>query len=230
MTSSSAIEPPVWMMALTPALAAKVTVSALGKKASEARQLPLASLPALRIARIALSTRDVSPIPIPIVLVPLVRTMALDFTNFTTHHPKSIESSSALDGFFLVTTLISAGSRALRSVSWRRSPPGTFLRSYLSRLKSSTERATSLRFFFCVRMSSAALSKAGAITHSMKPLFEMASAVLTSTSRLRPMIPPKADRLSQAKAALNAFVKSLSVDTPDGLLCLITAAAGSPKA
>ena len=44
-TAASMMEPPVWIMALTPALAAMVTVSGLGKNASDIKTLPRAARP-----------------------------------------------------------------------------------------------------------------------------------------------------------------------------------------
>src|SRR3984957_19121598 len=105
-TASSMMEPPVWMMALTPALAAIVTVSGMGKNASDIKTLPRADVPARRMAWIAESTRLVWPQPIPMVCVPLIRTMALLLTCLISFQPKIMASICDLVGLILLTIFI----------------------------------------------------------------------------------------------------------------------------
>ncbi len=62
----------------------------------------------------------------------------------------------------------------------------------------------SLMFFFSLSTASAPSSKSGAITHSMKPESDIALAVFASTFLFSPIMPPKAESVSQANASLYA--------------------------
>src|SRR5580704_15635032 len=94
-TAGSMMEPPVWIMALTPALAAIVTVSGLGKNASDIKTLPRAAGPARRMAWKAASTRLVIPQPIPTAWVPLTNMMALLLICLMIFQPKTMDRSWA---------------------------------------------------------------------------------------------------------------------------------------
>src|SRR3989338_2151479 len=91
-----------------PALAANLTVSGMGIKASEANTEFLAFLAAFSMATLAAPTRLVWPQPIPIVLVPLARTMALDLAFLTAFQANSKDSIWVLVGGILLTVLSSA--------------------------------------------------------------------------------------------------------------------------
>ena len=73
------------------------------------------------------------------------------------------------------------------------------------------------------------MSYAGATTHSTKPALEIAVAVLTSTFRFNPTMLPKADKLSQSQASLNAWWSVFASANPQGLVCFITTAVGFLK-
>src|SRR4030042_6761426 len=117
MISSSEIEPPGWIMAFMPARAASFIASALGKKASEARQELRLSFPALRLAIITESTLDIWPAPIPAALVPQDKIIALDLTCLATFPAKIRLSSWLLVGFILVTTFRLFKSKVAKSLS-----------------------------------------------------------------------------------------------------------------
>src|SRR3990167_9135311 len=82
-------------------------------------------------------------------------------------------------------------------------------------------------FFYPFQISNAFFSCEGAIMHSVKPALIIASAVLRSTSLLRPTMLPKAEILSQSKASLYASANVLLLAAPQGFVCFITLAAGS---
>ncbi|MPM91001.1 hypothetical protein SDC9_138126 [bioreactor metagenome] len=85
-----------------------------------------------------------------------------------------------------------------------------------------------IRFFFCLRVSSASPSYEGAITTSKNSLF-ISAAVAVSMLRLAMIIPPNADTGSAAKASFHASHK-LSLDAqPHALLCFSIATVGSVK-
>ena len=65
MTSSSLMDPPGWMIAVTPALAASSTPSLKGKNASYAITQPWVGSLAFMVAIFAESTRLIWPAPIP---------------------------------------------------------------------------------------------------------------------------------------------------------------------
>ena len=80
MTSASRTEPPGWITAVAPALAASSTPSGNGKKASEATTLPASEDCAFITAIFTESTRLIWPAPTPSVAPSLAKTMALDLT------------------------------------------------------------------------------------------------------------------------------------------------------
>src|SRR4030042_4750450 len=124
-TSLSLAAPPGWIMAVTPCLIANSGPSAKGKKASEARTLPLARSPALFKASCTLSTALGWPAPIPNNVLSLATTMALDFMLLTAFQAKSRSDNSALLGWRLVTTPGLSSGLAKVSGFWTRKPPLT---------------------------------------------------------------------------------------------------------
>src|SRR6267142_356122 len=89
-TSASRTEPPGWITAVAPALAASSTPSGNGKNASEATALPVSGDCAFITASFTESTRLICPAPTPSVAPSFAKTMALDFTCFATFHAKRI--------------------------------------------------------------------------------------------------------------------------------------------
>ncbi len=204
MTSASLIDPPGWMIALTPAAAACSIESAFGKNASLASVDPFARSPALSAAIFTETTLDIWPAPTPTVLVPWQRTMAFDFTCLATTQPKRSDSISSFVGFVLVTTLRSASVTCFKSLSWASIPPTTFLRS-TSAFEAFAPKfftSRSLRFFLAFSASSAFGSYDGAMMHSTKSASaRIVVAVSRSTGLLNPTMPPNALRRSQSSAS-----------------------------
>jgi len=124
-TSSSFIEPPGWIAAVTPARIPSSSPSGKGKKASDAITEPAARSPARRTAICTASTRDICPAPTPMAAQSLKRTIAFDFTCFTAVHASSSCSHSFSVGCRCDTTLHDARSKPARSHSWTRKPPAT---------------------------------------------------------------------------------------------------------
>jgi len=108
--SSSAIEPPGWMIAFTPILAASKTASSFGKNASDARQEFFESFPALRRVINTESTLDIWPAPIPTVRPAPGKDNGIGFYVFATFHAKISDDISFKDGFLLVTIFIFCSS------------------------------------------------------------------------------------------------------------------------
>jgi hypothetical protein len=169
------MEPPGWMTAMTPALAASSIPSAKGKKASEASMLPWALSPARLAACTTESTRLGWPVPMPTVDVPCTSTIALDLTCFDASHANARPASISGVGCFLDTTfhwlltsvparVVSCGEPCvathhvvqgvpLSSGVWTRRPPKTLrttrLPSWVARcLRMTSFLAMSTRQFF----------------------------------------------------------------------------------
>ena len=107
MTSWSLIDPPGWIIVLTPALIRAFIPSAKGKKASDAAIEFLIfedwNFFAFWTAMLQLSNLLGWPAPIPIVAKLLHNTIALDFTCLQTLKANWISAISLLFGFNLVT-------------------------------------------------------------------------------------------------------------------------------
>src|SRR6266704_2822148 len=80
MTSVSRTEPPGWITAVAPALAASSTPSGNGKKASEATTVPTSEDCAFMTAIFTESTRLICPAPTPSVAPSFANTIALELT------------------------------------------------------------------------------------------------------------------------------------------------------
>ena len=106
-TSGSFTEPPGWITAVAPALAASSTPSGKGKNASEATTLPCSGCWDFITAIFTESTRLIWPAPTPSVAPSLAKTMALDFTCLQTFQAKRRVLISSAVGARLVTTLSS---------------------------------------------------------------------------------------------------------------------------
>ena len=92
----------------------------------------------------------------------------------------------------------------------------------------SSNRTLAFHLGFVVRISMAAGSKPGATMASTNcPGSASTSAVAASTGRLKPNTEPKALTGSPAKACRVASANVSATAAPQGLLCLITATAGS---
>ena len=100
------------MTASAPALAASSTPSRNGKKASEATTEPASGARALETAIRTESTRDIWPAPMPSVRPSAANTMAFDLTCLQTRQAKSRSRSSAAVGARLEATLrVGGGGR-----------------------------------------------------------------------------------------------------------------------
>ena len=153
--SASRTEPPGWITARAPALAASSTPSANGKNASEATTEPASGARAFDTAMRTESTRDICPAPIPSVRPPAANTMAFDFTCLQTRHAKSRSASSSGVGPRLETTFASAAAAVARSRSWTRKPPATLRISSAPAASGATAPASKRRFFFAASAESA---------------------------------------------------------------------------
>ena len=100
----SLIEPPGWIIALTPTLANSWIPSGNGKKASDAATEFIVfsgtNCKALSDAILQLSNLLVCPEPIPIVDLLFTKTIALDFTNLQMLNANFKLSSCCIEGLF----------------------------------------------------------------------------------------------------------------------------------
>ena len=130
-TSWSLIDPPGWIIILTPALIKASTPSVNGKKASDAAIEFLIfwgwNFLAFCIAILQLSNLLGCPAPIPIVEKLLLRTIALDLTYLLTLKVNSISFNSFLLGFNFVTHLSFFLSKIILSLFWTKNAPSKFL-------------------------------------------------------------------------------------------------------
>ena len=125
------------MMAVAPALMISSTPSLNGKKASDPTEDPRTSSCAFITAVFTDSTRLVWPPPMATVWSPLAKTMAFDFTCFTTFHAKRRSFHSCSVGARFVITLQSSRRTEPRSRSITRRPPG---------IERSSRRSSGARF------------------------------------------------------------------------------------
>src|SRR5262250_388314 len=102
-SSASRTEPPGWIKALAPALAASSTPSGNGKNASEATTLPSSEDCAFITAILTESTRLICPAPTPSVAPSFAKTIALDLTCLQTFQANFIVDISSAVGWRLVT-------------------------------------------------------------------------------------------------------------------------------
>src|SRR6266481_1943807 len=226
-TSASRTEPPGWITAVAPALAASSTPSGNGKKASEATTLPASGDCAFITASFTESTRLICPAPTPSVAPSFAKTIALDFTCFATFHAKRIVCSSFGIGGRFVTVRNSLSWISPRSGCCTSIPPRTrFSCSSRSGSRPPGGNSSNRRFFFVAKMALDFSSKPGAAMHSTKS-FATSSAVAASTTRLNARTPPNADTGSHASAFRYASRKVPCSAVPHGLLCLMITAAGS---
>ena len=207
MLSSSRMEPPGWMMAVTPKLASASTLSRNGKNASDAATRFFGSRPmrshassARSPAKRPESTRFGWPGPMPMPAWFLEMRMALDFTPLHTFHANSSSSISSSVGLRLVGTVNSSGVSVTASAVWAKMPPST--ERYSTRTGASTPPVRrTRRFFFTCKSSSAAGSKLGAIMTSTNCLFAFICSIISSeTSTFAAIMPPKALFGSHANA------------------------------
>ena len=232
--STSRIEPPGWMIAVAPAFAISCTPSANGKNASEPTEEPFTSSCAFITAVFTDSTRLVWPPPMAVVRSPFAKTIAFDFTCFTTFHAKRRSRHSCSVGARRVMTLQSSRRMLPRSRSITSSPPTIERTSRASSgRRLQVERASPRRgetrrrrFFFAARSARAPASYAGAMTHSRKRSVSSFAAA-SSTGRFRATMPPNAETGSQARARANASPGDAATATPHGVLCLMTTHAAS---
>ncbi len=105
------------MIAVIPAFAASSNVSGIGKKASDASALPCAFSPACVIAIFAEPTRFICPAPTPIVMSSFAKTIAFDFTCFTTFQAsfKSFHSCSEGSRFVGIEIVLSSNDNVSSS-------------------------------------------------------------------------------------------------------------------
>ena len=113
-TSSSLIDPPGWIIAVTPASAAAISPSAKGKNASEATTDPtargfsksciFAASSDFRAAILDESSLFICPAPIPTVEPSFAYTIAFDLTCLVTLKANKRSAISWSDGCLLVTT------------------------------------------------------------------------------------------------------------------------------
>src|SRR6267142_5002237 len=122
-TSASRTEPPGWITAVAPALAASSTPSGNGKNASEATTHPASGDCAFMTAILTESTRLICPAPTPSVAPSFAKTIALDFTCFATFNAKRIVCSSSAVGARFVTVRNSSSFISPRSGFWTSMPP-----------------------------------------------------------------------------------------------------------
>ena len=180
--SSSLIDPPGWIIAFIPFLAASSTQSLNGKKASEANIVaPSPLLKASIVGQILLTC----PPPIPTATPFLTVTIAFDLTYLTTFIPNTKSLISVSVGNFSVTTFNS--SKSLVSSSWTKIPPSTVTINFLSH--GLTLHLITLKFFLVLKISKASSSNSGAATTS-KNIFTISSAVALSIFLLIATIPP----------------------------------------
>ncbi len=85
---------------------------------------------------------------------------------------------------------------------------------------------TTLMLALVARIARASSSTDGAITASMR-VETIARAVSTSMGRFRATAAPKADSASASRARTYASAALVPVAAPQGLVCLMSAAAGS---
>src|SRR5882672_7406843 len=225
-TSASRTEPPGWITAVAPALAASSTPSGNGKNASEATTLPASGDCAFITAIFTESTRLICPAPTPSVAPSFANTIALDFTCFATFHAKRIVRLSSTVGTRFVTVRNSQSLISPRSGCCTSIPPRMrFNCSSRSGSKPHGGSSSKRRFFFAAKTALAFSSNPGAAMHSTKS-FATSSAVAASTTRLNASTPPNAETGSHASAFKYASRRAACSAVPQGLLCLMITATG----
>ena len=159
------------------------------------------------------STRLIWPAPIAASRSARANTTAFDFTWAVTRQASRRAAHSApVGGRRVITRRPDSGRPAASAVhgpaaSVTRSPPCTRNAPRMDRTSRSDRTSpadeqsarTSRRFFFAARTARASSSASGATTASMN-VEAIASAVMRSTPRFNPTIPPNADRASTSRA------------------------------
>ena len=126
---SSRIEPPGWMIAVTPALAATWMPSGNGKYASDAITASFARSPARRSAMSTDTLRRACAAPIPTVAAFRARTIAFERTWRTARQANRRSVSSPSVGWRRVTTWSWPRSMSTASIASTSRPPPTRLKS-----------------------------------------------------------------------------------------------------
>src|SRR5207247_2078480 len=142
-----------------------------------------------------------------------------------TFQAKSRSSNSGGVGVLRVTTRPEEGAVVCRSQVCARSPPLTRRRSSPASAAAPGPIFKRRRWVFFFKVTSASSSNEGAMMASRNRL-PISRVVSASTARLRATTPPKADWGSVSRARAKASAGDMATATPQGLLCLMTAAAG----
>ncbi len=168
--------------------------------------------------------------PVSSSFIALAKTTELDLTCFTTFRAKSIASICSDVGAILVTTLMSSSVTTYWSAFWTRIPPDTVFMSRSTGLRRSFPVSSKRKFLRFLKISNDPASNEGAIIISTNSLLSrIYSAICVVHSWLSAITQPKADIGSTWCARMRAVVIVSADATPQGLVCLMTAAVGRSK-
>ena len=235
MTSSSFFEPPGWMMAVTPAAAAcfdRVGEGEEGVGGQHRAGRPVAGLFDGDFGRIDAAH--------------LARARAQQHAVLGKHDGVRLDVPHDLPGEAQIGHLRRrglcfgddlperlrdrAGRRPLASARRRRGSGRSSAAATGPSWPTSISRTLAFHLGLVVRISSASLSKSGATMASTnRPGAASTSAVAASTVRFSPSTEPNALSGSPSIARCKAAASVSATAAPQGLLCLITTAAGSEK-